>query len=221
MAVPDGIPAGFVGPDRRAKGRPWRGEDRRALTPKKIKVALNRDRGAASESLGSDAAGAGLAIGVDLRLDLGEPAQGVVLESIEKRQAAGTRPRMIHADISRARETFSGPGGHGGRKRCAGAWTSEAEIGLARHQERNKSNPEYGPENHRYAVSFNDAASMTARLCPLLKAFAKFETNSPGIAAFSRVKTMRNVRFCSLSIQKRGEIELFLLKIIRDCGTDA
>jgi CheY-like chemotaxis protein len=35
--------ASFFGPDRRAKERPWRGEDRRALTPKKIKVS--RDRG--------------------------------------------------------------------------------------------------------------------------------------------------------------------------------
>ena len=35
--------ADFFGPDRRAKERPWRGEDRRALTPKKIKISLNRD----------------------------------------------------------------------------------------------------------------------------------------------------------------------------------
>ena len=35
--------AGFFGPDRRAKERPWRGEDRRSLSPKKIKVSLNRD----------------------------------------------------------------------------------------------------------------------------------------------------------------------------------
>ncbi len=35
--------AGFFGPDRRAKERPWRGADRRALTPKKIKVSLNQD----------------------------------------------------------------------------------------------------------------------------------------------------------------------------------
>lgn len=34
---------GFFGPDRRAKERPWRGADRRALTPKKIKVSLNHD----------------------------------------------------------------------------------------------------------------------------------------------------------------------------------
>ena len=35
--------AGFFGPDRRAKERPWRGEDRRTISPKKIKVSLNRD----------------------------------------------------------------------------------------------------------------------------------------------------------------------------------
>ena len=35
--------AGFFGPDRRAKERPWRGEDRRTLTPKKIKLARNSD----------------------------------------------------------------------------------------------------------------------------------------------------------------------------------
>jgi PleD family two-component response regulator len=34
---------GFFGPDRRAKDRPWRGEDRRAVTPKKIKVSRNCD----------------------------------------------------------------------------------------------------------------------------------------------------------------------------------
>src|ERR1700712_1253938 len=88
---------------------------------------------------------------------------------------------MILADFSRARETSSGPGGYGGRKRCAGAWTSEPKIGLARHQQRHKSNPEDGTENHRHAVSFNNPDSMKARLCPLLKAFAKFETNSPDI----------------------------------------
>jgi PleD family two-component response regulator len=33
----------FFGPDRRAKERPWRGEDRRAITPKKIKVKVDRD----------------------------------------------------------------------------------------------------------------------------------------------------------------------------------
>lgn len=35
--------AGFFGPDRRAKERPWRGEDRRTITPKKIKLARNSD----------------------------------------------------------------------------------------------------------------------------------------------------------------------------------
>lgn len=35
--------AGFFGPDRRAKEWPWRGEDRRTLTPKKIKLARNSD----------------------------------------------------------------------------------------------------------------------------------------------------------------------------------
>jgi len=59
---------------------------------------------------------------------------------------------------------------------------------------------------------------MQRRLCPLLKSFAKFETNSPGMAAFSRMKTMRNVRFCSLSIQNRGEIEFSLLKIVCESG---
>jgi len=103
--------------------------------------------------------------------------------------------------------------------RCAGAWTSEAKIGLARHQQRNKSNPEYGPENHWQAVSFNDPASMQARLCPLLKAFAKFETNSPFIAAISRMKTMRDVRICSPSIQNRGVIEMSLLKIVAESRT--
>ena len=33
----------FFGPDRRAKDRPWRGEDRRKLTPKKTKVVLDQD----------------------------------------------------------------------------------------------------------------------------------------------------------------------------------
>ncbi|MES2256803.1 MAG: hypothetical protein V4559_17400 [Pseudomonadota bacterium] len=35
--------ADFFGPDRRAKERPWRGQDRRTRTPRKIKVALNRE----------------------------------------------------------------------------------------------------------------------------------------------------------------------------------
>ena len=35
--------AGFFGPDRRAKERPWRGEDRRAVTPKKINVSRSHD----------------------------------------------------------------------------------------------------------------------------------------------------------------------------------
>ena len=33
----------FFGPDRRAKQRPWRGDDRRKLAPKKTKVVLDRD----------------------------------------------------------------------------------------------------------------------------------------------------------------------------------
>jgi hypothetical protein len=33
----------FFGPDRRAKERPWRGQDRRTRTPKKMKIVLNRD----------------------------------------------------------------------------------------------------------------------------------------------------------------------------------
>jgi hypothetical protein len=31
----------FFGPDRRAKERPWRGQDRRKLTPRKAKVVLD------------------------------------------------------------------------------------------------------------------------------------------------------------------------------------
>ena len=38
IAAPD-----FFGPDRRAKERPWRGEDRRIVTPKKTRVVLDRD----------------------------------------------------------------------------------------------------------------------------------------------------------------------------------
>ena len=38
IAAPD-----FFGPDRRAKNRVWHGQDRRVLTPKKTKVALNPD----------------------------------------------------------------------------------------------------------------------------------------------------------------------------------
>jgi two-component system chemotaxis response regulator CheY len=33
----------FFGPDRRAKERPWRGDDRRTRAPKKVKVILNRE----------------------------------------------------------------------------------------------------------------------------------------------------------------------------------
>jgi two-component system chemotaxis response regulator CheY len=33
----------FFGPDRRAKERPWRGEDRRTVTPRKTRVVLDRD----------------------------------------------------------------------------------------------------------------------------------------------------------------------------------
>jgi PleD family two-component response regulator len=33
----------FFGPDRRAKERPWRGQDRRVLTPKKTKVNFDLD----------------------------------------------------------------------------------------------------------------------------------------------------------------------------------
>lgn len=36
IAAPD-----FFGPDRRAKERPWRGQDRRSVTPKKTKVVLD------------------------------------------------------------------------------------------------------------------------------------------------------------------------------------
>jgi two-component system chemotaxis response regulator CheY len=36
IAAPD-----FFGPDRRAKERPWRGQDRRTVTPKKTKVVLD------------------------------------------------------------------------------------------------------------------------------------------------------------------------------------
>jgi hypothetical protein len=126
---------------------------------------------------------AGLAIGIDLGLYVRQPAHRIALERVEKRQAAGTRRHMILANLPRTRETSSGPGCHGGRKRCAGAWTPEPKIGLVRHQQRHKSYPEDGPENHQHAVSFNDPDSMKARLCALLKAFAKFETNSPGIAS--------------------------------------
>jgi PleD family two-component response regulator len=38
IAAPD-----FFGPDRRAKERPWRGQDRRTVTPKKTKVVLDLD----------------------------------------------------------------------------------------------------------------------------------------------------------------------------------
>ena len=38
IAAPD-----FFGPDRRAQERPWQGEDRRAITPKKIKVKVDHD----------------------------------------------------------------------------------------------------------------------------------------------------------------------------------
>jgi hypothetical protein len=123
-----------------------------------------------------------LAIGIDFRFDRRQPAQRLALERVEKRQATGTRRRMILANFPRARETSSGPGGYGGRKRCAGAWTSEPGIGLVRHQQRHKSYPEYGSENHKGAIPFIDASSMAARLCASLKFFAKFETNSSGIA---------------------------------------
>lgn len=160
---------------------------------------------------------AGLAIGFYIRFHRRQPAYRIALKRVEKRQAAGTRCRMILANFSWARETSSGPGCHGGRKRCAGAWTPEPKIGLARHQQRHKSNPEYGPENHRYAVSLNDRASMTGRVCALLKAFAKFETNSPRIAPSPLWKTMRGVQFRSASIQKRSLIVSCLLKIICKC----
>jgi two-component system, chemotaxis family, chemotaxis protein CheY len=38
IAAPD-----FFGPDRRAKERPWRGQDRRVVTPKKTKVKFDLD----------------------------------------------------------------------------------------------------------------------------------------------------------------------------------
>jgi len=154
-----------------------------------------------------------LAIGLDFRLDRRQSAHRLALEGVEKRRAAGTRRPMIRANIPRVRETGSSPGRHGGRKRCAGAWTPEPEIGLVRHQQRHKTYPEYGSENHKDAIPFIDTGSMKARLCAALKFFAKFETNSPGIAPFSRVKTMRDVRFRSASIQKRGVIVSCLPKI--------
>jgi hypothetical protein len=119
-----------------------------------------------------------LAVGFDLRPDIGQSLPGLVLEIIEKRQAAGTCRLGILANFAWARETGSYPGGYSGRKQCAGAWTSGPKIGPARHEQRDKSYPEYGPENHESVISFVDAGSMAARFCVLLKSFVKFETNS-------------------------------------------
>lgn len=144
---------------RRAKRRVWHGQDRR-----------------------SDAAGVTrFAVRIDFRLHRGQTAHRVVLEGIKQREAAGTCRCMILANLPRARETRSGPGGYDGGKRCAGARASEPQIGLVRHQQRHKSYPEYGPENHEHAILLIDASSMARGLFTRLKSFAKFETNSRSI----------------------------------------
>ena len=90
---------------------------------------------------------------------------------------------MILADVPRTRETRNGPGGHGGGRRCAGAWTAEPEIGFVRHEQRHETYPEYGPENHEHAILGGRRVQHGGQaFARALKSFAKFETNSPGIA---------------------------------------
>jgi hypothetical protein len=127
------------------------------------------------------AAASRFAVGVDFRLHHSQPAHRMALEGVEKRQAAGTRDRMIFANLPGARETRNGPGIHGCGKRYAGGWTPKPQIGFVRHQQRHEAYPEDGSENHQYSVWFDIADSMTGTLCAALKSFAKFETNPRNI----------------------------------------
>jgi hypothetical protein len=128
---------------------------------------------------------AGFHMSVDIGLDRGQAPHGMGLEIVQEAEAAGTRIRMIVTHAG-ARETSNGPGDHGGRGRCAGARASQAQIRLMRRQQRHKSNPKYGPENHCYACSFWYANSMPAGLFRALKSFAKFETSWRFIALSSQ-----------------------------------
>jgi hypothetical protein len=128
---------------------------------------------------------AGFHAGVDIGLDRGQAPDSVGLEIVQQAEAAGTRIRMIVTHAG-ARETSNGPGDHGGRGRCAGARASQAEIGFVRRQQRHKSNPKYGPENHLNACSCWYANSMRAGLFRALKSFAKFETSWRFIALSSQ-----------------------------------
>jgi hypothetical protein len=120
---------------------------------------------------------AGFHAGVDVGLDLGQAAHGIALELIQQAEAAGTRRRMTVTNVSGARETSNGTGNDGRGKRCAGARASQAEIGFVRRQQRHKSNPKYGPEDHESACSCWYANRMRQGVFRALKSFAKFETN--------------------------------------------
>jgi hypothetical protein len=123
---------------------------------------------------------AGFDAGVNLAADIGQAFAGGGSPLIEA-EAAGTCLTVT----SWGRETSNAPTFDHGGKRYAGARASQAQVRLVRRQQRHKSNPEYGPENHQSAFSREYARSMRDGLFRRLKSFAKFETNWRCIAASS------------------------------------
>jgi hypothetical protein len=92
---------------------------------------------------------------------------------------------------------------------CAGARASQAEIGLMRRQQRHKSNPEYGPENHLNAFSRLASRPCPAARCGALSSFFKFEAS----LAFRIEQETQACRFAPPSIQNRGAIDPYVTKI--------
>jgi hypothetical protein len=135
-------------------------------------------RGASGAAFGRFAR---LDAGVDLRPDIGQALAGGGAPLIKAPEAAGTCLTIA----AWGRETNNAQGFDHSGKRYAGARASQAKIGLMRRQQRHKSYPEYGPENHQSAFSRWYARSMRHALFRCLKPFAKFETNWLGIAGSS------------------------------------
>jgi len=113
-------------------------------------------------------------VGVNLDPDCVQPMHGAGLETIQQRQAAGTRFLIIRTNFFRTRETISAqlviaegsdvpaPGRPSPR---FGSWGIKSDTRQSR----------YGSENHQHAFCCINADSMAQRLCSRLKSFAKLK----------------------------------------------
>jgi hypothetical protein len=145
----------------------------------------------------------------DLSLHVRQPRyhSAVEVEHREQALAAGTCGTTI---LTGPRETVCGGPDHGGGGvRYAGTGASQAKIGLVRHQQRHKADPEYSPENHVMPFCAPHSEHRAGAVPSRLGVFLKLKL----VARFCTQAKRKPDRIVSLQFKKTRLLNRMKLKV--------